>query len=348
MPNASAVINANLSNTQAVFYEAQAVEALYAELAMLTLTTPSNLPTRKGRTIQFFTYALGPVVAGVAAGPNLAPGNSGNNTPATAAEGAPGNGIVPTAPNVQAVVGQYADFITCSDLNLDVAIDDELTNLSQHLGYRGALVVDTVTQLELDAAVAIDGSANIIVPDGSVTTASTIRAAVASLAGRSIRRFADGFYHGLVHPFVLGDILNDANYNGLSDILKRTESGTKLLMEGMGQGDERPVVDAFGVRFVQSPNVPLVSGVPLAGKSAYNTYITGKDGIFSVRLGNTDIPQDRNFRAKVLRFTESAFDPAGVIGGGVSYNLRYVAAPRPGVGYGTQGVKRIQAESAIS
>lgn len=186
MPNASAVTNASLSNTQAVFYEAQAVEALYAELAMLTLTTPSNLPTRKGKTIQFFTYALGPVTAGVTAG----------NTPPTAAEGAPGTGITPTAPNVQAVVGQYADFITCSDLNLDVAIDDELTNLSQHLGYRGAMVIDTVTQLEIDAAVGIDTAANIIVPDGSVASASTVRAAVASLAGRAIKRFEDGFYHG--------------------------------------------------------------------------------------------------------------------------------------------------------
>jgi len=338
MPNASAVTNANLSNTQAVFYEAQAVEALYADLAMLTLTTPSNLPTRKGKTIQFFTYALGPVTSGVTAG----------NTPPTASEGQVGTGIIPTAPNVQAVIGQYADFITCSDLNLDVAIDDELTNLSQHLGYRGAMVIDTVTQLELDAAVTIDGSANIVVPDGSVTTASTVRASVASLAGRSIRRFEDGFYHGLIHPFVLGDIVNDANYNGLTDILKRTESGQKLLNEGMGMGDDRPVVECFGVRFVMSPNVPLTAGVPVSGKSAYSTYITGKDGIFSVRLGNTDIPQDRNFRAKVLKFTESAFDPAGVIGGGVSYNLRYVAAPRPGTGAGTQGVKRIQAESAIS
>ena len=210
------------------------------------------------------------------------------------------------------------------------------------------MVIDTVTQLELDAAVGIDGAANIVVPDGSVTTASVIRAAVASLAGRSIRRFSDGFYHGLIHPFVLGDVINDANYNGITDILKRTESGQKLLMEGFGQGDDRPVTEAFGVRFTQSPNVPLTAGVPVTGKSAYSTYITGKDGIFSVRLGNTDIPQDRNFRAKVLRFTESAFDPAGVIGGGVSYNLRYVCAPRPGTGAGSQGVKRIQSESAIS
>lgn len=216
------------------------------------------------------------------------------------------------------------DFITCSDLNLDVAIDDELTNLSQHLGYRGALVIDTVTQMEIDAAVALDGAANVVVPDGSYTSASTVRAAVASLAGRNIKRFEDGFYHGLIHPFVLGDILNDATWNGLTDILKRSESGQKLLMEGMGQGDERPVVDAFGVRFVQSTNVPLTSGVPTTGKSAYSTYLTGKDGIFSVRLGDTDVPKDRNFRAKVLRFTESAFDPAGVIAGGVSYNVDWI------------------------
>jgi N4-gp56 family major capsid protein len=298
-----------------VFYDAQAVEALYAELAFLTLTTPSTLPTRKGKTIQFFTYALGPVTAGVTAG----------NTPPLASEGAPGTGIVPTAPNVQAVIGQYVDFITCSDLNLDVAIDDELTNLSQHLGYRGALVIDTVTQLELDAAVTIDGSANIVIPDGSYMTASTVRAAVASLAGRAIKRFEDGFYHGLIHPFCLGDILNDATVNGLTDIVKRSESGQKLLQEGFGQGDERSVVDFAGVRWCQSPNVPLTANVPISGKSAYSTYITGKDGIFSVKLGNTDIPMDRNFRAKVLKFTESAFDPGGVIGGGVSYNVKYVA-----------------------
>jgi N4-gp56 family major capsid protein len=338
MPNASAVTNANLTNTQAVFYEAQAIEALYADLAMLTLTTPSTLPTRKGKTIQFFTYALAPVIAGVTAG----------NTPGQASEGAPGSGIVPTAPAVQAVIGQYADFITCSDLNLDVAIDDELTNLSQHLGYRGALVIDTVTQLEIDAAVALDGAANMIIPDGSYSTLSTIRAAVASLAGRSIRRFEDGMYHGLVHPFVLGDILNDASYNGFTDIAKRSESGQKLLQEGVGQGDDRPVVDMAGVRFIQSPNVPLTASVPVSGKSAYSTYITGKDGIFSVKLGNTDIAGDRNFRAKVLKFQESAFDPAGVIAGGVSFNMKYVCAPRPGTGSGTQGVKRIQSESAIS
>ena len=338
---ASAVTNANLSNTQAVFYEAQAVEALYADLAMLTLTTPSTLPTRKGKTIQFFTYALAPVIAGVTAGST--PPQFGG-----ASEGVPSTGIVPTAPNVQATVGQYADFITCSDLNLEVAIDDELTNLSQHLGYRGAMVIDTVTQLELDAAVALDGAANIVVPDGSVTTAAVCRAAVASLAGRSIRRFEDGLYHGLLHPFVLGDILNDIAYNGLSDFLKRTESGQKLLQEGLGMGDDRPVVDFAGVRWIQSPNVPLTAGVPITGKSAYSTYITGKDGIFSVKLGDTDVPQDRNFRAKVLKFQESAFDPAGVIAGGVSYNVKYVAAPRPGSGSGSQGVKRIQSESAIS
>lgn len=240
------------------------------------------------------------------------------------------------------------DFITCSDLNLEVAIDDELTNLSKHLGYRGAMVVDTVTQLEMNSAATIDGSATITVADGSYATANTLRAAVASLAGRSIKRFEDGFYHGLIHPFVLGDVLNDATINGMTDMLKRSESGQKLLQEGIGLGDERPVIDFAGVRWVQSPNVPLVAGVPVSGKSAYETYITGRDAVFSVRLGNTDIPQDRNFRAKVLKFAESAFDPGGVIGGGVSYNFKYVCAPRPGTGAGTQGLKIIQSESAIS
>jgi N4-gp56 family major capsid protein len=338
MSAATAVTNANLSNTQATFYDAQAIEALYADLAFLTLTTPKTLPTRKGKTIQFFTYALAPVIAGVSAG----------STPPQVTEGTVGSGIVPTAPSVQAVLGQYADFITCSDMNLEVAIDDELVNLSKHLGYKGALVIDTVTQMEIDAAVALDGSANIIVPDGSYMAASYVRSGVASLAGRNIRRFEDGLYHGLTHPFVLGDILNDVTVNGLTDILKRSESGQKLLQEGMGLGDERNVVDFAGVRWVCSTNVPLTAGVPTVGKNAYSSYITGRDGIFSVKLGNTDIPDDRNFKAKVLKFTESSFDPAGVIGGGVSYNAKYVCSPRPGTGTGTQGVKRFQSESSIA
>jgi hypothetical protein len=339
MPNASALVNANLSNTQAVFYDAQAVEALYADLNFLTLTTPKTLPKRKGKTIQFFTYALGPVTAGVTAG----------NTPPQAAEGAPGGLIVPTAPNVQAVLGQYADAITASDLNLDVAIDDELVNLSTHLGFRGAMVIDTVTQMECDAAVALDGAANIVVPDGSFTTAAVYRQTVASLAGRNIRRFADGFYHGLSHPFCFGDVTNDITNNGLVDVLKHSEiSGQKLISEGFGLGDERAVVDVCGIRWTFSTNVPLTAGVPIGGKSAYSAYVTGRDGIFSVKLGNTDLPNERNFRAKILRFTESAYDPSGLIGGGVSFNTKYVAAPRPGTGSGSQGIKRIQAESAIS
>jgi hypothetical protein len=77
---ATAVVNSGLSNTQATFYESQAVEQLYATLGFRSLTTPKTLPLNKGRVIELFSYDLSPFTSGVTAG----------NAPANASEGAPG------------------------------------------------------------------------------------------------------------------------------------------------------------------------------------------------------------------------------------------------------------------
>jgi N4-gp56 family major capsid protein len=335
---ASAVTNANLSNTVATYYDSVAVDALYANLAFQTLTTPRDLPLHKGKTIQLFTYPLTPFVSGVTAGSN----------PTQGTEGAVGNGLVPTAPSVQATIGQYFDYITVSDLALDAAIDPMLENLSKVMGYRAALVTDTIVQMELDAITTIDPSTTNDLADGTYMTAGVIRSAAASLFGRNVRPFDDGKLHGILHPFVAGDIFNDTTYNGITDILKRTEKGVELLQEGWGEAANYEVLDFAGIKFVQSTNVPLTSGVPTTGKSAYSCYIAGKDAIFSIKLGGQDVPEGQNFKAAVKQFESNQADPAGVIKGGVSFNFKYVAAPRPGTGSGSQAIWRRRCESQNS
>ncbi len=334
---ATAVTGSGLTNTQATFYESQAVEQLYATLGFRSLTTPKTLPLNKGRVIELFSYDLSPFTSGVTAG----------NAPANASEGAPGTGLTPTSTPSTATLGQNVDYINVSDMAIDVAIDPMLQNLSGLLGYRASLIADTLAQMEFDAATGLDASTKVVLGDGVYMTASAIRSAAGSLAGRNVRRFEDGKLHGVMHPFVSTDLFNDASINGITDILKRSEEGQSILREGVGTGASHEVVDFAGVRFVLSTNVPLTVNVPAAGKSAYSTYIAGLDAMFGVKLGaGSDIPaEDKNYFAKVNRFVPSVGDPAGVIAGGVSFNFKSVWAPRPGA---TMGFRRIQSESQIA
>jgi N4-gp56 family major capsid protein len=335
---ASAVSNSNLSNTQAVYYESQAIESLFMHLAFQTLTTPRSLPPNKGKTIQLFSYSTSWATSGVTAG----------NQPATQTEGTVGTGLVPTAPDVQAVLGEYADYITVSSFSKEIAIDPMLENLSKVLGYRGALVSDTITQMEFDTATALDSTSTLDLAAGTYVTASTIRQQVATLQGKNILPFEDGMYRGLVHPYVASDIFNDTTINGVTDVLKRSESGQQLLRDGWGKGNNYNVVEFAGVKFITSPNVPIVtvasSSGPLSGTLAYSSYIAGADAVFAIKLGEADDVPEGNFKSRILEFEPSVVDPALQIGGAVSYRFLFVAAPRPGT---TNGFVRIRSNSAI-
>jgi len=334
---ATAVSNSNLSNTQAVYYESQAIESLFMHLAFATLTTPRSLPPNKGKTIQLFSYATDWATSGVTAG----------NQPATQTEGVVGTGLVPTAPDVQAVLGEYADYITVSSFSKEIAIDPMLENLSKVLGYRGALVSDTLVQMELDTATALDSSSTTDLAAASYMTASVIRSQVAGLQGANILPFEDGMYRGLVHPYVAADIFNDPTINGISDILKRSESGQQLLRDGWGKGNSYNVVEFAGCKFVASPNVPIVtpSTGTLATTLAYSTYIAGADAIFAIKLGEADDVPEGNFKSRILEFEPSVVDPALQIGGAVSYRFLDVVAPRPG---SIMGFRRIRSNSGIT
>src|SRR5580692_7414805 len=167
---ASFTISSSLPSTQAVFYDRLAVRALFAHLGMQGLTAERQIPKNAGRVIQIYTYNLSPFTASVSAAGLDVGGGVTDTPPPTATEGTVGTPITPTEASIQATLGQYVDYVNVSDFALAVDIGKPLEQLSEMLGYRGALVVDTLIQQGFDAAVSTDPTASYQVPDGSFMT----------------------------------------------------------------------------------------------------------------------------------------------------------------------------------
>lgn len=316
----------NLPNLIAIYYERQAIPNLKATTPFMSMCKQKPLPLRSGNQIQFFTYSL------LSANTNQA------------AEGTVGSPISESTTKIVATIGQYADFINSSDLAMDVAIDDPslLKNLSDELTYRLALTLNTLVQLTLDAAVGVDASVNIQLANGSYLTANNIRTAVQQLAGVNARPLTkDGYMGGVIHPFVVHDVLNDTSFNGLTDILKRGDSGREKLMAPLSNDE---VIEFAGVKFKQTTTAPSST---ISGNTYYNTYLYAEDALFSVFLGKNPESGDKNYRLMVQEAPAqgSVSDPARQIGGWVSYNVKYTNTLRFGL---TMTERRIQLETSAS
>jgi len=323
---ASIQTSGSLPNLVAIYYERGAIPNLKAQTPFMSMTKQKPLPLRSGNQIQFFTYAL------LAANTNQA------------AEGTVGSPISESSTKIVATIGQYADFINSSDLAMDVAIDDPslLQNLSTELNYRLALTLNSLVQLTADASVAVDASVNILLANGSYLTASNIRTATQQLAGVNARPLTkDGYWGGIIHPFVVHDVLNDTSANGLTDILKRNESTVDKLMAPLANEE---VIQFAGTRFKQTTTAPSST---IANNTYYNTYIFADDALFSVFLGKNPESGEKNYRLLIQEAPAqgSVADPARQIGGWVSYNVKYTNTLRPGT---TQVIRRLQSETSSS
>jgi N4-gp56 family major capsid protein len=320
---AAILVSDALPNLVATHYERQAIPNLKANTPFMGVTKQRPLPLHSGNTIQFYTYAL--LAANIA----------------EATEGSVGSPVSESTTKISAIIGQYADFINSSDLSMDVAIDDPalLTNLATELNYRLALTLNQLVIITADTAHAIDSTVNTDLANGSYLTAGDIRAAVQSLKGVNARPLsADGRWGGLIHPFVVQDVLNDTSNNGLTDILKRNPSTQEQLLGPLSDDD---VFEFAGVRFQQTTTCPSAT---VDSQTKFNTYIVGEDAIFSVFLGKNPTNGQKNYRLMIQNAPAngSTSDPARQVGGWVSYNVKYTNTLRPGT---TQTLRVIESET---
>jgi hypothetical protein len=324
-----------LPQSTIIHYEKTFISNLKANLAWMRATTRMVLPENSGNQLKLFMY-------------QTMPGN-----PVQQAEGTVGSGLTISVLSNVSTIGNYADFINVSQVALQTAIDPVLDSLEVEMSYRFAQTINTIVQRTADGAVAIDSSVNSHSKAYNAPMATTdITTNVQSLVGRNVQPFESGYFMGIIHPFIVGDVINDNTNNGIVDVLKRTAEGQEKLRElPSPDGDMVPVLEWGGVRWMQSTTVTQTANYQGHGVTALRSYIIGRDGVISISLGSkmgTQVGDGdwKNLKLYVKRADGSTVsDPAVVIGGWVAYNAMFTASLVPDL---VQRIRVIDAVPVVS
>ena len=275
-------------------------------------------------------------------------------------EGTVGSGIAVNVLTSTATIGEYADYANFSSLSLATAIDNTVENVARELAYRLGESLSGLVRATADGANAVDASVLVQLGATSLTSFTTlslsqIRNSVQSLAGRSVRPFdeASKTFCGVIHPFAVGDVLADNSNDSPIDILKHTPVGLAR-MEDLISVDLTEMIEfpSSGVRFFQTNQVTQTANYKsVTGLTALRTYIFGRDGIFSIKLGaqgDTGFGDGewQNIKCNIVQNAEpSVADPEGLIPGWTSYRVHFTTSLGPDT---TIRIREIDAASAIS
>jgi hypothetical protein len=321
----------NLPQSTVVYHDKNFVKNLKANTPFLRLCTRRELPENSGNQHRLYMY-------------NTLAANITQQ-----AEGTVGSGITVQVVNNTSTIGQYADYVNVSDLSLATAIDPALENIQKELSYRLALTISTIVRNTADGAAAVDASVNKSLTAVQIFGKNTITSMVQSLAGKNAHPFQGGRFTGAIHPFIVGDALNDTTNNSITDVLKRSAEGQEKLMElPAPDGDDVQVLDWAGVSFHQTTMVTQTANYLASGSIALRTYIVGEDGLIAISLGKKESSQigDGDWRNLKLwmykQETPTPGDPARVIGGWTSYNVKFTATLPP------DPIQRIRYSDAVS
>jgi hypothetical protein len=256
-----------------------------------------------------------------------------------AAEGvAPGTGITVSVLQSTAVIGEYADFATFSSRALATAIDPVVENIGVEMAYRLGQSLSGLVRLTADAGNSVDATIANKLPATSTTVFTTltlnyIRNLVQSLAGRSVPPLQgyEAKFPGVIHPFVMGDVMADTSNNSPIDIVKRTTEGWPKLMEFVSTDiTEMLEIPSSGA----TPNYNPGSG-SISGLTALRTYIFGMDGVFSYNLaapGDTGFGEGewQGIKPYIMQNAQpSIADPSGLIPGWTSYKCHFTTSLGP-------------------
>lgn len=325
------------------FYDAKFIENLKLNTLFLMASEARPLPMYSGNKLELFMYQP-----------------FGANT-SQVSEGTVGSGIVPTVLTNTSTIGQYADYISLSDLARDTALDNgALSSLRDEIAYRAALSLNTVHRNVVDQGFLIDSSVNALNKAFNATiTKQDFVNAIQSLQGRAVQPFdsATGQFVCLIHPFQVGDALNDTASGGITDIAKfggvtGSETHSELYELPGPEAETINVLNVSGGRFYPCQMVTQTANyLGHTGVTAFRSYYFGKNSTFRISLMEKEGAkigdgQWRNIDVVLQKNPgTSAADPAGVIGGWTSYNLKYTASLGPDT---TLRYRTIDAPSNVS
>lgn len=320
-PSPASNLTTNLPQSTVTQYDKIFVENLKGNTPWVRCTSRRQIDEHSGNKLMLFTY---------------------QNLPAPpltqAPEGTIQTGLTVNVVNNTSTLGQYADYANISDYALGTAIDPVLEALGVQMAYRLAQVINLILQNTVDTASTYDPLVNALSKNATTPmTTVDVTAASQSLSGVNALAMEGGRFYGVIHPFVVGDILIDKTNNSLVDVVKRNAQGWEALRElPAPDGDEIPVIDWGGVTFFQSTFVKKTPNYAGGTGTALRTYFVGRDGIIGVSFGGRDHTQPsetghwRNLQVWIRRLTEpTGYDPSRLIGGFASFNCMYTCTLPP-------------------
>jgi hypothetical protein len=297
-----------------IHYNTRFLEYLKAVFTKLRLCTRQNMPANAGQV--FRNFMLAPLTA--------------NTTEQS--EGTVGSGITITTNYLDILLGQWCDFLNISDKAVFTSISDDLVMFERNMAYRLGFSVDDLVMAFFDYLRTLDSKTdNQDVTTGNYQlTKQQIEQAPFSLMGQNVPPMEGGYYCGSIHPFYVGDLLAlDNSNNSIIDIWKHTVEGSAKLEElpNMAEGDQVKVIELFGCRWMPSTNQTQTTSFQGSSSTAIRTYLAGMDAVCAVKLSTPDRSSIDDGQTKNISIWRgmykpgSAFDPAGVIGAGTSYNF---------------------------
>ena len=284
-----------------IYYVRKGLSRLMPMLYFTQVGSPTTIPTKNGRTVQWFRRGL----------------PSADTTPK--ADGYIPNPIPQTYNTLTSLVEEYGDFMSSSTLWDETNIDDANVNgMVDDLSYQAAVSADTIARLEVDS-----NTGRIFDTLGATLSANDFKAQVSLLKGINVRPYASGDFMAIAHPYVCYDIIADNTAGGFIDALKYTQG--EDVLNGRLNGELGKV---GGCRIMESTNVGT-DGVA-APNTKYYTYIFGNEAFGVVDLagrGPTKVtdPANQRFNLWVGKGGPAGWDPTGTIGSYVSYRFVFAA-----------------------
>ena len=205
-----------------VFYERTLLERLLPQLNFYKDAMKKKLPKNSGRTINFRKF------------------NSLTAPSSSLSEGVTPEGNNLDVSKIEAVVEQYGDYVTISDLIQMTGIDPVLTETSELLGEEAGELVDTKIQEGIAKGTNVYFAGGVetraaVATNANKLTNEDIKKIVRKLKNAKAKRFADGFYHMQIDPDIAYDLMKDPFWVDVSKYAKpeQMQKGELGKMDGM-------------------------------------------------------------------------------------------------------------------
>jgi hypothetical protein len=257
-------------------------------------------------------------------------------------EGVPPSGLPISQVTASVFADEFGDWIGISNVVDAMFISDMAIDASRNLGYRGALTSNFIAFNGFDTIANADTTAQINLGDNEFFQSSTVRRGEAQLVANNVPPREGGLYTLCANPFQTYDIISDNTAGGVTDTLKRSESGQKQLESG--QVASYQVLEWSGNRIIRTSTVPTYSNYPSSGKTGYGAFSVGREAVFASEIMGFKVPRNPKFQVMVTPLTTpDVANPLLQIRTLVSYDFFFGVTGRPNTN-STQGFRRFKSE----